>query len=73
MTASVKARIVGIWVVTGVLLALHATGIIDWSPWVIVAPVLFILTIIVVPLLIVVWIGIYRGLKIRIYNTFSHR
>ena len=69
---SVKAKIAAIWIVTALLLALHGLGIIDWSPWVIVAPVVFMLTVIVVPLLIVIWIGIYRGLKIRVFNILNH-
>ena len=65
---TVKARIVGIWAVTIVLLLLRRFEVIDWSPWVIVAPVLFLLSAISVPMLIVIWIGVYRGLKIRIVD-----
>ena len=69
---SVKAKIVLIWSVTIVLLILRRFEVIHWSPWVIVAPVVFMLTVVAVPLLIVIWIGVYRGLKIRIVDTLRH-
>ena len=69
---SVKAKIAAIWIVTALLLALHALGIIDWSPWFIVTPVLVVIAIIAIPLCVVIWIGIYRGLKIRIVNRLRN-
>ena len=65
---TVKARIVGIWAVTIVLLLLRRFEVIDWSPWVIVAPGLFMLTIIVIALSRPILIGLYRGWKIRIVD-----
>ena len=69
---SVKAKIVLIWAVTIVLLLLRRFEVIQWSAWVIVAPVVFMITVVAVPMLIVIWIGIWRGLKIRIVNTLGH-
>ena len=57
-------KIPTIWIITGVLLMLHALGIIEWSAWVIVGPVLVLVGIMCIPVLI----GLYRGLKIRIVN-----
>jgi hypothetical protein len=71
MTRSVKVRIAVIWAATAILLALHALGIIHWSPWFIVTPVLVLIAIITIPLCIVIWIGMYRGLKIRINNALK--
>jgi hypothetical protein len=59
-----RLKIPTIWVITATLLALHALGFIDWSPWVIVGPVLVFVGIMCIPVLI----GLYRGLKIRIVH-----
>ena len=69
---SVKAKIVLIWSVTAVLLILRRFEVIDWSAWVIVAPVLMLISVIAIPMGIVIWIGVWRGLKIRIVNTLGH-
>ena len=69
---SVKAKIVLIWSVTAALLILRRFEVIDWSAWVIVAPVLMLISVIAIPMGIVIWIGVWRGLKIRIVNTLRN-
>ena len=70
---SARTKIVLIWSVTIVLLLLRRFEVIDWSAWIIVTPVLMLIGIIAIPLGIVIWIGVWRGLKIRIVNTLGHR
>jgi len=45
-------------------------GLIDWSWWIVTAP---LWGTVLLAMGRVVWIGIYRGLKIRIYNALTHR
>ena len=41
-------------------------GLIDWSWWIVTAP---LWGTVLLAMFIVIWIGVYRGLKIRINNA----
>jgi hypothetical protein len=68
MQRTVKIKLIVLWAVTGILLALNALGVIDWSPWVIAAPVLALIGVIVILACIPISIGLYRGWKIRLVH-----
>ena len=44
------------------------TGLISWSWWTVTAP---LWGTVLAAMVFVIWIGIYRGLKIRIVNTLN--
>jgi hypothetical protein len=60
-----KVQIGTLWGITAGLLVLKVTGMVDWSAWYILAPVLgfYFLTVVVG-----VIIGTYRGWKTRIVH-----
>jgi len=68
LPTTAKIRLIVLWAFTGVLLALDALGVIDLSPWVIAAPVLGLIGVIVILTCIPVCIGLYRGWKIRLVH-----
>jgi hypothetical protein len=68
LPTAVKIKLIVLWTVTGILLALNALGVIDWSPWIIAAPVLALIGVIVILACIPISIGLYNGLKIRLVH-----